>query len=147
MVRMEKLPEGIHERIQPLVDRIATMDDVVAFYLFGSAARNDLQPLSDIDFAVLLSDSLTRERIEELRFSLTGLITETLATEEFDLVILNTAPIRFSHAVFREGLLLFVKDKNQLVDFRERNTLRYLDFSYYRKEFNKVFLERVGYHG
>lgn len=144
---MEKLPEGIHEKIQPLVDRIATMEDVVAFFLFGSAARNDLQPLSDIDCAVLLSRSISRERIEELRLSLTGLITETLATEEFDLVILNTAPIRFSHTVFREGLLLFVKDKNQLVDFRERNTLRYLDFSYYRKEFNKVFLERAGYHG
>ena len=31
MVRMGKLPKGIHEKIQPLVERIATMEDVVAF--------------------------------------------------------------------------------------------------------------------
>ncbi len=123
------------------------MEDVVAFYLFGSAARNDLQPLSDIDFAVLFSECLTSERRDELRLSLTGLIIETLATEEFDLVILNTAPIRFAHSVFKDGVILFVKEREQLVNFRERAMMRYLDFSYYRREFNKVFLERVGYHG
>jgi len=123
------------------------VQEVVAFYLFGSAVKGDLKPLSDIDFAVLLSDGFTRERIEKLRLFITGLVTETIATEEYDLVILNTAPTRFAHSVLKDGVPLCVNDREQLNDFRERTMMRYLDFSYYRREFDKVFLEKVGYHG
>ena len=147
MVRDQKLPGGLQEKIKALTSRVAAVEEVVAFLLFGSAARDELKPLSDMDFAVLLSRNLSREGIEKLRLRLTGLIMEIMATEEFDLVILNTAPTRFSHAVMKEGVLLYIQDRNQLDEFREQNTSRYLDFLYYRREFDKFFLKRMGYHG
>ena len=39
----------------------AALDEVVLAYLFGSHARGEAGPLSDIDIAVLLRDTCTRQ--------------------------------------------------------------------------------------
>jgi predicted nucleotidyltransferase len=57
MVRDQKLPEGIQQKIKALTSRVAAVDEVVAFFLFGSAARDELKPLSDMDFAVLVFEA------------------------------------------------------------------------------------------
>jgi predicted nucleotidyltransferase len=147
MIRDIRLPAGIQDKISLLMAKLQDVDSIDAVYLFGSVAKKDLKPLSDIDIAVLLREGLGKDKMSELKLSFTGLIADALSTEEFDLVVLNDAPIRFSYSILKDGALVFVKDEKHLIDFRERAIKYYLDFSYYIKEFDKAFLEGLGYHG
>lgn len=76
---------------------------------------------------------------------LIGTIENVLKTEEFDLVILNTTPIRFVYNILKTERLKFCKDKNFLIDFTEKTNKFYLDFKYFREQFDKTFLKELGY--
>ena len=59
----------------------ADRDDVMFAYLFGSAARGDVGPLSDIDIAVMCDDCETRIQWD---------LMELLGREDIDVVNLKT---------------------------------------------------------
>jgi hypothetical protein len=63
------------------------------------------------------------------------------------LIILNAAPLRFAYDILKSGKKVFVKDQRQLGDFHENVVKRYLDFQYYRREFDRSFLRGVGLRG
>ena len=134
-------------KIPAVTAKIAADDDVIALYTFGSLAEGNLKPLSDLDFGILLSRSIDRKQRFDKHLDLIGTFTETLRTDEVDLVILNDAPLRFARQILATGKLLFCRDQNQLVDFIEKTTKRYLDFKPVREQFDKVFLEGIGYDG
>ncbi len=147
MIKDKNLPLDIQGKITHLVEKLRTQDFVNALFFFGSYARNQLKPLSDLDIAILLSGKPTRERIYSLQSSLVGIITDTLSTDEFDLVILNNAPLRLAYNILKDGKLVFVKLEDELIDFREQTVKYYLDFAYYRRQFDRAFLKGIGYHG
>ena len=63
----KKLPKDILEKIPAAVSKVKEDKDVIALYAFGSLAESKLKPLSDLDFAVLLSNSLDKtERFEKV---------------------------------------------------------------------------------
>ena len=103
--------------------------------------------LSDIDIAVLFTDEVEKKGYPDLQLELAGIIEDTIKTEEFDLIVLNYAPLSFAYNILKDGKLVFVKNRAQLIGFRERVIKYHLDFQFYRKEFDKAFLEKVGYHG
>ena len=69
-----------------------------------------------------------------------------MGTDEVDLVILNDAPDRFAHQILKTGKLLY-GNPIQLTDFIEKVNKQYLDFKPIRDQFDRVFLEGIGYHG
>jgi len=147
MVREKKLPENIHNNIPHIVKRLKQLEYINALFFFGSFVRQDLKPLSDIDIAVLFTDDVKNKLYPDLQLELAGIIEDTIKTEEFDLIVLNYAPLSFAYNILKDGKLIFVKNRAQLIDFRERIIKYHLDFQFYRKEFDKVFLDKVGYHG
>lgn len=145
MIKEKKLPYNILNHVDSLVHKIKNNETIIAFYLFGSATSNKLAPLSDLDFAVLLDKSLNNKRIqfdEELK--LREVISGFLKTEEFDLVILNSAPKSFVKNIINNSRLLFCSNKNQLLDFINISGTEYLDFIYFRNEFMKTFKQIKG---
>jgi len=128
-----------------LFRRLESLPYLTALFLFGSLARGERKPLSDLDLAVLFREGLTKEEIFELELELRGVISEAAGTEEFDLIVLDVAPVRFVYNVFKEGKLVFCKDEARLIDLHEEVVRKHLDFSHYRDQFNRVFLEGVGY--
>jgi predicted nucleotidyltransferase len=48
-----KLPNIILEKVSDIVEKISEDVDVVALYAYGSLAKGDLKPLSDLDFAIV----------------------------------------------------------------------------------------------
>ena len=50
-----QLPTDIANQTPVLIERVSKNPDVVAVIAFGSFASGKLTPLSDLDFAVLLS--------------------------------------------------------------------------------------------
>jgi len=144
---VKKLPDDVITRIELSIARIAENKSVVAFYAFGSQTEGNLKPLSDLDFGVLLSDSLDKQGRFHKSIDLLGILNETLKTDEVDLVILNDNPLRFSYHILKTGKLLHCRDHNRLKDFIEKTTKLYLDFKPALYAFDQVFLEGIGYHG
>ena len=147
MIREKRLPPDVLKKIPGLIEALRACEDVVALFFFGGLSRGELKPLSDLDFGLLLKGNSNHEKMFDRQLELMGLIAKELGTEEFDLVLLNTAPLRFSHQILRNGKRIFVKDPRRLGDFQERIVKKYLDFLHYRREFDRIFLGGLGIHG
>jgi len=130
-----------------MIEALRARDDVVALFFFGGLSKEELKPLSDLDFGLLLEDHLNPRALFERQLDLIGIVADQLDTEEFDLIILNNAPLRFSHQILKNGKKIFVKDDRQLGEFQERVVKKYLDFLHYRREFDRTFLGGLGLHG
>ncbi len=143
MIKEKKLPEDIETNIPSLIDGISKIDEINALILFGSIAKGNRKPLSDIDLALLFKKDVKKEKYPNIEFLVFNIISSTLKTEEFDLIILNNAPPKISYNILKEGKILFVKDKISFIDFKENIIKYYLDFKYYEDEFNRIFLEKL----
>jgi predicted nucleotidyltransferase len=143
----KKLPVDVTARIPALIAEIGRDPAIAALHAFGSLVDGRLKPLSDLDFAVLLSNAIDKRQRLDKRMELIGIFSDILGTDEVDLVILNDDPLRFSYGILKSGNLLYCRDKNQLIDFTEKTVKRYLDFAPVRRQFDRVFLEGIGYHG
>ena len=141
MIREEKLPADILEKLDGLPGHIVKDRDICAFFVFGSAATRMLKPLSDVDLAVLFYDELNKKQLFNKELDLRSTIAQIIKTEEFDLVNLNLAPARFSHNILSDARLLFCNNETVLADFIEKTTREYLDFRYYRDDFDRTFRE------
>jgi predicted nucleotidyltransferase len=142
-----RLPQNILDKMPEVINRISGDDAVVALFVFGSAAKAQLKPLSDLDFGILLSTRMNKTKRFEKQLELIGVFNDTFGTDEIDLVIMNDAPIRFSYNIISKGRLLFCRDRANVVDFVERIVKIYLDFKWFRDEFDHAFLKGVGYRG
>jgi hypothetical protein len=104
-------------------------DRKVAFaYLFGSQARNDMGPLSDIDIAVCFDETIPSEARFDRRLEVLGELTDLFKTDDVDLVVLNDAPPLLTHRILRDGRLLFSADERSCRNFELRAMLKYLDW-------------------
>jgi len=142
-----KLPEDVVDRIPVLKEQIEKDTHVVALYAFGSLATGDLKPLSDLDFGILVSSKLGKQKRFDKHLDLIGKFNEVLRTDEVDLVMMNDAPMRFSHNIIKSGKLLYCSNKTELSDFIEKTIKLYLDFRFFRDAFDDTFLKGIGYSG
>jgi len=130
-----------------MIDRVSRDPDVVAVLAFGSLAAGELKPLSDLDFGVLVSRQIDKKKRFDKHLDLIGLFTEVFQTEEIDLVLLNDAPVRFSHKIISTGKLLYCACRSELADFIEKTVKYHLDFKFFSDEFDRSFLKGIGYLG
>lgn len=103
---------------------------VVVAYLFGSAARGELRPSSDVDVAVLISVAAHADSREATRASLQTSLQADLqeaAHRPVDLVILNHASPDLVHRVLRDGVLLIERDRSARIRFEVRSRNDYFD--------------------
>jgi predicted nucleotidyltransferase len=145
MIREEKLPEHILDKIPGLVERLKKEKDLEAFYIYGSGAGNELKPLSDLDFAILLNIGSIQKELFRRELDYRAYISDCLHTEEFDLILLNRAPLRFAHSVLKEGKMLYHKNTSTIINFSEYINKQYLDFKFYKSEFNRIFREELNH--
>ena len=142
-----KLPLDVTNRIPLLIKRISKDKEIIALFSFGSLAGGNLKPLSDLDFGILVSNILDRKKRFDKHLDLISLFNKVLQTDEVDLILMNDAPMRFSHNILKSGKLLFFSDTGALTEFIEKTVKVYLDFKYFRDEFDKEFLKGIGCYG
>lgn len=100
-------------------------DGIVAAYVFGSVARGEARPGSDVDVAVLLVEDPPRT-LEGTRGDLAeGL--ERAVGRLVDLVVLNRAPADLVHRVLRDGRLVLEADRAARVRFEVLRRGEYFD--------------------
>jgi predicted nucleotidyltransferase len=102
-------------------------DQVAAAYLFGSQARGNPGPLSDVDVGVWASPGMDARQRFELRLRLARAVERALGGQAVDLVVLDDASPLLRHRAWRDGELLLDRDPRTRVRDEARTLVEYLD--------------------
>jgi predicted nucleotidyltransferase len=111
--------------VKLLSDTLSEPRGLVCAYLFGSHARGDETPASDIDVALLLEQDPPRT-LEGLQLDLADELAGAV-DRPVDLVVLNRAPADLIHRVLRDGILLLDRDPSARIRFEVRARNQYFD--------------------
>lgn len=114
------------ERMRPILERYP---QIAAAWLFGSAARGELRPGSDVDVGILLRDPRSTAADE---YSMLGDLTARLEVvtvpRTVDVVLLEHQGPVFAHEALIDGWLILEADRPRRVDFETRTVVRGIDF-------------------
>ena len=109
---------------------------VAAVYLFGSVARGESRPDSDLDVAVLLDPAPERRTYESLRLDLRVKLESGLG-REIELVVLNHPPPDLVHRALRDAVLVIEPDPSARVRFEVRARNEYWDRKPYLDQYRR----------
>lgn len=111
-----------------LVDVLDPREEILEAYLFGSRARGQAQPHSDVDVAVYIDEAKADEGGYGYQALLTTELMAGLGTNDVDIVVLNRAPPLLYHRVLRDGVRLLARDLRATTTREGRAVSRYCDF-------------------
>lgn len=120
---------------------------VDVLYLFGSRARGDARPDSDVDVAVLRSPSATGDALD---VSLTvARRLESLARPGVPVeaaLILDDASLPLAGRVLRDRIVLYSHDEPRRVAYEVDTMTRFLDFDVMDRRFARERLAALAAH-
>lgn len=117
-------------------------DTLACAYLFGSAARGETAPLSDLDVAVLFASPVTRAERDELVLELAGRLQRP-GGPRVDVTVLEEAPPALRHRVVRDGRILLCLDEPCRIAFETRALREFLDFQPLLDRYDAALLRRT----
>lgn len=122
---MTRISESVLDTLRELLDR---RPEILEAYLFGSQARGEAMPHSDIDVAVYVD----RDRLPPSPWGYAAELTTDLMAglgrNEIDVVILNDAPPLLYHRVLRDGERLLSRDLAATTTREAYAISRYCDY-------------------
>lgn len=137
-------PLGDLEPYQQGADEVFERHGVVLAYLYGSQARGDAGPLSDVDVAVLFGPNVPeRERFNRV-LHLIGELGSVFHRNDVYVVDLAEAPPLLRHRVYYYGRLLYCADDAERVHFETTALRDYVDTEPLRKIKRKYVLQHFG---
>jgi predicted nucleotidyltransferase len=107
---------------------LAEHPEVLDAYLFGSHARGQPQPHSDVDVAVFVDPAKVPASAFGYEAELTSALMSALGTNRVDVVLLNTAPPLLYHRVLRDGVRVLSRDLAATTTREGAALSRYCDF-------------------
>lgn len=140
-----------------LRERLAAQGEVAFAYLFGSEAKGNARPESDVDVAVHLgtdrqgvfssgrrgaekgSESVQRKKAA---LELEGSLERDLG-RRVQVVVLEDAPVGLAHNVLSTGRLVFCRDDEARRRFFVDHCRRYFDMEHARRIFDRYRLRRL----
>jgi len=111
-----------------LARALASRDEVLEAYLFGSRASGRAQAHSDMDVAVFVDELALRRQDYGYTAQLTAHLMASLGSNEIDVVVLNRAPPLLYHRVLRDGRRVLARDLRATTTREGYALSRYCDF-------------------
>lgn len=138
-MREAPLTAGISARLGTLADILEQDVRIVFAYLFGSAARHQLTPLSDIDLAVYLDDPV---HAADARLDILGRVIRHLRTDRADVIVLNTAPTALAGRILLDREVLIdrrpaLRHQFESLTLREFHDFRQLEHTILEERFSR----------
>lgn len=137
---MQKAKNVQKETPKDLITFFRSEKRVLVAYLFGSHAKKIHTPQSDIDIAVLLSE--TPKKLLEYYLYLVNKLSEILGNN-VDLIILNTSPPMLKHQVIKHGKTVYSQSEEARITFEARAQSEYLDFGRAIARYNECFMKQI----
>jgi predicted nucleotidyltransferase len=108
---------------------LARYPQIAAAWLFGSAARGELRPDSDVDVGILLRDPRVTAADEYMMLGdLIARLEVVTAPRPVDVVLLEHQGPVFAHQALVDGHLIFEPDRERRIDFEAATVMRGIDF-------------------
>ena len=131
------------KEILDILKEVMEKDEKVLFaYVYGSYARDSIHFESDIDVAVYFRRSDAREYIKKEE-ELTGQLVTKIHMDRIDLRILNVLPLLLQYNILRDGILIFVRDDKERVDFETRVMNRFFELKPYLDEYQQMLALKI----
>jgi predicted nucleotidyltransferase len=112
---------------------------VAAAYLYGSAARGEMTPLSDVDIGLLIRGPFSLLEKLDLELSIEVELA-SLGCGLSDVRVVNEAPIALRGDLVTEGILLYSADESERVEFETRARREYFDFLPFLERLRESYL-------
>ncbi|CBE67974.1 MAG: nucleotidyltransferase domain-containing protein [Candidatus Methylomirabilis oxygeniifera] len=125
MIHKALLPQDVEERLRSLGPALQQCSGVLFAYLFGGATVLPLKPLSDVDVAVYLDESVDPV---EGRLEAVGVVAAHLGTDEVDLVVLNTAQTALTGRILQTRRVIVDRDPFRRHRFESLALREFFDF-------------------
>lgn len=111
-------------------------------YLFGSRARGNARPDSDVDIAIYVNDSVDPDRRFDMALRLPSAI-EPVTPRQVDMVVLNDMPLALRGRVAVGGVLIYSADDSARLGYESLTFREFCDYSIFvaplvRKYFKDV---------
>jgi uncharacterized protein len=121
-VESDSLAEGITRVLRDY-------DGIVAAWVFGSVARGEARPDSDLDVGLLVREREPNavdwyEHLSAIAARLEALVP----SRKVDVILLEPQGPIFCHRVLSEGHLVYDVDSERRIDFESDTYVRYFDF-------------------
>ncbi len=142
--KLQLLPQDVQERIKAVPERVAGMPGLAALWLFGSFARGEATPISDVDFAYVLDKTLVGGDRDRVETDLYTALADTLHSDELTFVDLERAPSYMAWQVCRNGRLLWCGDAARVAQVVEAIYCQAPDIRWLRHVGDRDFLQGVG---
>ena len=124
-----------NKKLLLIIAAIKKIKSVKAIYLFGSQARGEAGPLSDIDICVIAPAASEKDRNKILG----------CAYYDVDVVLFADLPLTIKVRIFREGKPLHVADLHYIDELAWRTMKEYFDYKLILKEFIETYLPGAHY--
>ncbi len=139
------MDEQIIKPIATALERLGASNSITAAYLYGSHARGEARPGSDIDIAVLLEDRSGISALDLLKLG--QQLENQTGLKNIDIRSLNAAPLSARGRIITEGKLLYSGNDIARVDFEVYTRSLYFDFLPHMKYLQKEFIRRTAEKG
>ena len=131
--------EAITRKIGEALTRFKEIDFA---YLFGSFLESDT--FNDVDIALYLSKDLGPYKALKLSLVVERVMAKEIEPRcEFDVKILNHAPIVFQYEIIKTGKVVFSRDEKKRIMYEAMMLSSYLDYKETSDWLDREFLVRV----
>ncbi|HUX77734.1 MAG TPA: nucleotidyltransferase domain-containing protein [Anaerolineae bacterium] len=137
-------PLGKLAQVQQALDQAFESHGVVLAYLYGSQARGDAGPLSDVDVAVLFGPDVPESERFNRVLHLIGALGSVFHRDDVYVVDLAESSPLLRHRVYYDGRLLYCADDGVRVRFETTALRDYVDTEPLRKIKRKYVFQHFG---
>jgi len=114
--------------VTALREALQRRPEVLEAYVFGSFARAEEQPHSDLDVAVYVDPGAADSAGLGLDVDIATELMRALRTNRIEVILLNAAPPLLYHRVLRDGIRLFARDLAATTVREGRALSRFCDY-------------------
>ncbi len=120
----QQFPDQLDAECRARIQAALEAEPGIAFgMLFGSLARGTASKHSDLDLAVSIPGILSARELLDLRERL-----ESAAGRKIDLLRFEDAPASIAYRIFKEGIVLSMRDRATFVEQKAKAILEYFDW-------------------
>ena len=105
------------DQIEKIVQELKEDKNINAIYLFGSYATGRQKKYSDIDICLITKTQDKKENLKYYGFS----------SKKIDISIFDRLPLQAKYKVFKEGIILHLKDKDKIEECKRKTIEKYLE--------------------